>query len=390
MCTTHMRTGSITTTVILVVLLISCQPVEPQPTPTYTPTPTSTPTPVAMVLVVKSTPIQVQLSEWSETVANCRGDGTPIVIYAPTVVPTPEIQGVDIAIDSTGWVDIPYIGKVDLGAQIAREHELEYGAALSTPIPIPIEPPPGTSSEIVLNLSAQVSTGYVLVSSLDSDREQRYDYRFPTRLLFSPIRETPVDCPPTPVPTPAPTATPLSPRLLELPWGDNFETQTINDVWRVVDGEGLVENGRLVSDGRGVTMVAGNTAWTDYIVQLDVSPTTQGLANQHALTSFMVRVQNLDNFAQFVIDCNTGAWWELVQNGRVQAQSSLTQVSCDDMHLELHTIGDEYEAYIDGQLVSGFRSDVFASGFFGLSLGSFAFEGGGFSVDNVMVTRPEE
>ena len=204
-----MRSLRETSVLILAVLLISCQPMALSPTPTNTPTPTPTPTPVARVQVIplEGTPSQRQINEWSETVDNCAGQRALQNILSPTVIPTPVLIGEVISFDSTGWADIPFIGEVDMGARIVSEYDLNYGVALATPFPITIQQEAGTSSNHVFYLLAQVSTGSVFVSSLDSDREMRYDYELLTKLLSSLVQETPIPCPPTVAPTPTVIAT---------------------------------------------------------------------------------------------------------------------------------------------------------------------------------------
>lgn len=229
-------------------------------------------------------------------------------------------------------------------------------------------PPKKKSIHPTIAAAIVTTIGVVIVALLNPDLLD---------MLNTAPTETPIHTPAAVMETPMPSPvvdgqTATDTPVIPLPeFFDNFNTgfspQWENTgSWRREDDMATLKAG--VTQGR---MVVGDVSWTNYTVEVDV--TSGGDDFSSYLAGIVVHYRDEENFVQFVIDCDYpgNSFWQFVKNGRRYdvPPTDADLPDCTPYHVIVTVQDHTYSAYLNGELISSFNSDLFESGKVGLLSG---------------------
>ncbi len=185
---------------------------------------------------------------------------------------------------------------------------------------------------------------------------------------FLPLTATPL----SPTNTRLPTFTPTP--SVALPFQDNFD-QGLSPLWRVINGEPIVLNGRLGAASDTAELEIGDGSWGDFVVELDFYDYPAPIS--------LVFGQKVQYSAYFWPSASSNVWQAFQDNRLVSILPEGRGISADAGHLRVVVIGNTYSVYVNGRLHETITYGSPASGPLGLILN----RDHGY-VDNLLITAP--
>jgi len=154
--------------------------------------------------------------------------------------------------------------------------------------------------------------------------------------------------------------------------------------WAVVDGEAHM----TVLTGKGTGHAAGGDSWTDYEVEVDIRWQTGHVFGPPA-RGVIVRARGDVDKVEFWGDQNR-MWFRIVEDGQtvedlIARNNNPLPENCT---IKVAVAGNTYRAYVNGNLVSEFQTDLRPTGTAGICVGSsnVAYNADHLWFDNFRVT----
>jgi hypothetical protein len=156
---------------------------------------------------------------------------------------------------------------------------------------------------------------------------------------------------------------------------DTFDTGP-SPIWLKPSGDWNMRNGWLVNTGSRGLMWLGKQAWTDVVVEFDVTPDFC-----RGTVEILIRMQDTSNYVGYrAVGCNSERVY-LVKDGK--AVKDIFTLSGKNGHHQFEAKGNIYTVYQDGEFKGSGSDNTYTSGSVGVII-----DGSNQQLDNFKVSLP--